>query len=146
MVTFHHSNNNGLFTELGKAQLEVQTATSPTSAIAEVALCANFFLFKIAKNAVFALCSKFQWWKFGCALTWYENDIPELRCASTESKSSLRKLRGASEIERLNCAFFAALLLGEKIVALRFRYNVSCTHRYHLITTPLIGSDAILIQ
>ena len=64
---------------------------------------------------------KFQLRKLDCALTWYENAvfaIAELRCPSTESTSSLRKLRGASEIKKIKLAFCAALSLVEKIVAL----------------------------
>ena len=51
---------------------------------------------------------KFQLRKLGGALTCYENAIAESRCASTESKSSLRKLSCASKIKKLNCAFRAS--------------------------------------
>ena len=52
---------------------------------------------------------KLQSRKLDYALTWYKNAIPELRCASTESRS-LRKLRCASDIKKiqlriLRCAF-----------------------------------------
>ena len=50
---------------------------------------------------------KSRWWKLGCALTWYENVVLQLRCASTESKSSLWKLRYASEIKKNQIALFA---------------------------------------
>ena len=45
---------------------------------------------------------EFQLRKLSCALTWYENAVPQLRCASTESKSSLRKLRCTSKIKKIN--------------------------------------------
>ena len=44
---------------------------------------------------------KFLLRKLGCALTWYEKAVPQLRCAPTESKSLLRKLRCASEIKKI---------------------------------------------
>ena len=79
------------------------------------------FLSQIAKNAVFVLCCEISIaevrLRFNLVQKW-RSAIAELRCASTESKSSLRKLRCTSETKKLNCAFCAALLLVEKIFAL----------------------------
>ena len=79
------------------------------------------FLSKIAKNAMFALCCEILIAEV--RLRFYlvqkcRSAIAEFRCASTESKSPMRKLRCASEIQKLDCAFCAALLLIENIVAL----------------------------
>ena len=80
----------------------------------------TLFQSKIAKNAVFALCCEISIvevrLRFNLVRKW-RSAIAELRCALTELKSSLRKLRCASEI-KLNCAFGAALLMVAKFVAL----------------------------
>ena len=91
-----------------------------------------FFISKIAKNAVFAFfCEisiakvrlRFNLLQKSCSTT------DDLRCASTESQSSLRKLRWVHKLKKINYAFCTALLLVEKIVAfvaLRFWYDVIC--------------------
>ena len=74
-----------------------------------------FFSLKLQKMRYLHCGVKFQLRKLGCALTWYEkccSAIAELRCTSTESKSSLRKLHCASETKKiklriLRCAFTA---------------------------------------
>ena len=84
----------------------------------------TLFLSKIAKNAVFALHCEISISKVRLRFNLVRkcrSAIVELRCASTKSNSSLRKLRCASEIKKkLSCEFCAALLPVEKIVALRF--------------------------
>ena len=58
----------------------------------------TLFLSKLAKNAVFALCCKIlvaEYWLRFNLLRKCQSAIAELRCASTESKSSLRKLCNA---------------------------------------------------
>ena len=73
----------------------------------------TLFQFKIAKNAVFALCCEISIAKVGLRFNLVRkcrSAIAELRCASTESKSSLQKLRCASESKKiklriLRCAF-----------------------------------------
>ena len=64
---------------------------------------------KITKNAVFALCCEISIAEIRLH-SWYENAVTQLHCASTESKSPLRKLRCASEIKKIKtrisrCAF-----------------------------------------
>ena len=79
------------------------------------------FLSKIAKNAIFALRCDILIAKVRLRFNLEQkclSAIAEFRCASTESKSPMRKLRCASENQKLDCAFCAALLLVEKIVAL----------------------------
>ena len=79
------------------------------------------FLFKIVKSAVFALCCEILIAEVRLRFNLVRacrSAISESRCASTEPKSSLWKLRCASEIIKKNWAFCAALLLVEKIVAL----------------------------
>ena len=81
----------------------------------------TFFLPKIAKNAVFALCCEISIAEVRLRFNLVRkrhSAIVELRSASTESKSSLWKLRCASEIKKIDCAFHAALSLVEKIVAI----------------------------
>ena len=61
------------------------------------------FLPKIAKNAVFALCCEISIAEVRLRFNLVRkcrSAIAELRYASTESKSSLRKLRCASEIKK----------------------------------------------
>ena len=82
--------------------------------------CRPFFLatcllfsVKIAKNAVFALCCEISITKVGLRFNLVRkcrSAIAELRCPSTESKSSSRKFRCASAIKKINlrilrCAF-----------------------------------------
>ena len=81
----------------------------------------TLFLSKVAKNALFALYCKISI----AVVRLHFNLVRKcryafagLRCASTESKSSLRKLRCASEIKKITCAFCIALLVTEKIAAL----------------------------
>ena len=72
-----------------------------------------FFLPKIVKNAIFALCCEISIAEVRLRFNLgrkCRSAIAELRCASTESKSSLRKLCCASEIKKiqlriLRCAF-----------------------------------------
>ena len=71
------------------------------------------FWSQIAKNAVFALCCEIHFAEGRLRFNLVRKcrfAIAELCCASTESKSSLRKLRCASEIKKiksriLRCAF-----------------------------------------
>ena len=71
------------------------------------------FLSKIAKNAVFAVCCVISIAEVMLRINLIRkcrSAIAELRCASTESKSSLRKLCYVSEITKiklriLRCAF-----------------------------------------
>ena len=76
---------------------------------------------KLQKVRYLPCVVKFQLRKLGCALTWYENAVPQLQnCvahqlnqkAHSESCAALQKLK------KINCAICAALLLVEKIVAL----------------------------
>ena len=80
------------------------------------ACLANYLLFfrmKLQKNAVFALCCEISVAEVKLRFNLvrkYCFAIAGLRCASTESKISLRKLRCASEIKKiklriLRCAF-----------------------------------------
>ena len=93
--------------EVGKAQLEAQSATSAIAHLPQP------FSPKIAKNAIFALCREISIEKVRLRFDLVRkcrSAIAELRCASTESKSSLRKSRCALEIKKiqlrtLNCAF-----------------------------------------
>ena len=78
---------------------------------------------------------KFQLQKLGCALTWYENAIPQLLCASTESKSSLHTLRWASEIKKikldiLRSAFAIMLLVPISVTYIGF---LICIHQGSLL-------------
>ena len=61
LVSMIDFNRQTKFAEVGKAQLKVQSATSATSAIAEVALSFNFLFLNIAEVAlqtkVFKICS-----------------------------------------------------------------------------------------
>ena len=72
----------------------------------------TFFLPKIAKNAVFALCCKTSVAKVRLRFNLLRKSRPaiaEMRFALTELESSLRKLRCASKIKKklriLRCAF-----------------------------------------
>ena len=79
------------------------------------------FLSKIAKNAVFALYCEISIAEVRLLFNLVRKCLSanaELRCASTESKSSMQKLHCVSEIKKINSVFCAALLLVEKIVAL----------------------------
>ena len=63
----------------------------------------TLFLSKIAKNAVFALCCEILIAEVRLRFKLVRkcrSVIAEMRCASTESKSSLRKLRCPSEIKK----------------------------------------------
>ena len=62
----------------------------------------TLFLSKIQKNVIIALCSEISIVEVRLASTWYENAALQLPCSSTESKSSLRKLLGVSEIKKLS--------------------------------------------
>ena len=62
-----------------------------------------FFSLKIAKNAVFALCCEISIAEVRLRFNLvrkYRFPIAELRCASSESKSSLQKWRCASECKK----------------------------------------------
>ena len=63
----------------------------------------TLFLSKIAKNAMFLWCCEISiaevWLRFNL-IRHLRSAIAELRCASTESKSSMRKLRSASNIKK----------------------------------------------
>ena len=71
------------------------------------------FLSKIAKNVVFALCCEISIAEVRLRFNLVRkcrSAIAEVRCASTESTSSLRKLRWASKMKKfklhiLRCAF-----------------------------------------
>ena len=79
------------------------------------------FLSQIAKNAVFALCCEISVTQARLRFNLVRkcrSAIAELRCASIELKSSLRSCAELQKLKKLNCAFCAALLLVEKIVAL----------------------------
>ena len=92
----------------------------------------TFFMSKIAKNAVFALCCEISIAKVRLRFNLLQKScsaIDDLRCASTHSQSSLRKLRCIHKIKKLDYAFCTALLLVETIVAfvaLPFWYDVIC--------------------
>ena len=169
---------------MGKAQLESQSATSATSAIAQVALRFNFLFRNIAevalRNKTFKICCAlialhfqnffrlkaqfyklnlillhfdrnidkcraslanhllffrlklqkmrylhcvviFQLRKLGCALTWYENVVPQLRnCVALQLNQKVHcgSCAALQRAKKLNCAFCAALSLVKKIVAL----------------------------
>ena len=63
----------------------------------------TLFLPKIAKNALIALCCEILIAKVKLLFNLVQkrlSAIAEMRCASTESKTSLRKLRCASEIKK----------------------------------------------
>ena len=78
----------------------------------------TLFQFKIAKNAEFALRCEISIAEVRLRFHLVRkcrSAIAEFRCASTESKSLLRKLHCASE-NKLNCAFCAELLLVEKLI------------------------------
>ena len=93
----------------------------------------TFFL-KSQKNAVFALCCEISIAEVGLRFSLVpkcRSAIVELRCASTESKSSLRKLRYASQIKKIESRFclpFYRLKRSLRFVALRFWYNVIDAH------------------
>ena len=73
------------------------------------------FLPKIAKNAVFALCCENSVAEVKLRFNLVRkcrSAIAELRCASTESKSSLRKLRRASEIKKIKLRILRCALTG----------------------------------
>ena len=66
------------------------------------------FLPKIAKNAALTLYREISIAEVRLLFKLVQkcrSAITELRCASTKSKSSLRKLRCASEIRKMRCAF-----------------------------------------
>ena len=92
------------------------------------AYLANYLLFqsKIAKNAVFALCSEISIAEVRLSFNLVRkchSAITELRYTSTESKSSLQKLRCVSESKKI--AHFALHFYWLKR-SLRFWYNVTC--------------------
>ena len=89
-------------------------------------LCALFCL-KLQKNAAFAMCCEISIAEVRLRFNLVRkcrSAIVELRCASTESKSLLRKLRCASEIKKKLIAHFALrfhwLKRSLRFVALRF--------------------------
>ena len=74
-------------------------------------LC-TLFQTKIAKTAVFALCCEISIAKLiGCALTWYENGVPQLwNCVALQLNQKAHCRSCASEIKQiklriLRCAF-----------------------------------------
>ena len=74
------------------------------------------------KNAVFALCCEISIAEVRLRFSLVRkcgSAIAELRCASTESKSLLPKLRAALQnLKKSNCTICTALLQFEKIVAI----------------------------
>ena len=64
---------------------------------------------------------KFPLQKLGCALTWYENAVPQLRnCVALQLNQKVHCGSSAAlqKAKKLNCAFCDALSLVKKIVAL----------------------------
>ena len=64
---------------------------------------------------------KFELRKLGCALTWYENTVPQLRnCVALQLNQKVHcgSCAALQKVKNLNCAFCAALFLVKKIVAL----------------------------
>ena len=69
-----------------------------------LANCLPFFHQKSQKNAVFALCCEISIEEVRLRVNLVRkrcSAIAELRCASTKSKSLLRKLRYASELKKI---------------------------------------------
>ena len=88
------------------------------------ACLANYLLFfslKLQKKQYLHCVVKFRLRKLGCALTWYENTVPQLRnCVALQLNQKVHSGSCAAlqKAKKLNCAYCAALLLVEKIVAL----------------------------
>ena len=64
---------------------------------------------------------KFRLRKLGCALTWYENAVPQLlNCAALQLNQKVHcgSCAALAKLKKLSCEFRAAFLLVEKIVAL----------------------------
>ena len=81
----------------------------------------TLFLSQIQKNRYLHCDVKFLLGKLGCALTWCENDVPQLRnCVALQLNEEVRcgSFAALQKLKKLNCTFCAALLDVEKIVAL----------------------------
>ena len=80
-----------------------------------------FFSPKLQKMRCLHCVVKFELRKLGCALTWYENTVPQLRnCVALQriQKVHCGSCTALQKAKKLNCAFCDALLLVKKIVAL----------------------------
>ena len=81
----------------------------------------TLFCQKLKKMRYLHRVVKIQLRKLGCALSWCENAVPQLRngvALQLNQKVLCGSCAALQKLKKLSCAFCAALLLVEKIVAL----------------------------
>ena len=81
----------------------------------------TLFCQKLQKMRYLHCVVKFQLRKLGCALTWYENAVPQWRnCIALQlnKKAQCECCAVLQKLKKINCAFCAALLVVKNVVAL----------------------------